>query len=224
MENLQGVARWRYPDGGGSFVATSRFAEDLMVSSRAGTVDDYLSELPPARRDVVAAVRDVVRRHVPDGYRESMYFGMIGWCIPLERYPETYNGQPLGYVALAAQKNHYALYLTCAYQDPAELAWLEEAWRRAGLRLDIGKSCLRFRSLEELPLDAVGEFVARTPPEKLIAQYEAVHAASAGGTAAGRGSSTRPTKKRRATSEREAKTGTPQRTSKQRPAVRKRAR
>ena len=152
-----------------------------MVSSRAGTVDDYLSDLPAERRAVVAAVRDVVRRHLPGGYRESMHFGMIGWCVPLERYPDTYNGQPLGYVALAAQKNHYALYLTCAYQDAGELAWLEEAWRRAGRRLDMGKSCVRFRALEELPLDVVGAFVARTPPEKFIAQYEAARSAATAG-------------------------------------------
>ena len=149
-----------------------------MVSSRAGTVEDYLSELPPERRAVVAAVLDVVRRHMPAGYREGMQYGMIGWCVPLERYPETYNGEPLFYAALAAQKHHYALYLSSAYQDPAELAWLEEAWGRAGCRLDMGKSCVRFRSLDGLPLDVVGAFVARTPAETFIARYEAARGAS----------------------------------------------
>jgi hypothetical protein len=195
-----------------------------MVSSRAGTVDDYLSDLPAERRAVVAAVRDVVRRHLPPGYRESMQFGMIGWCVPLERYPHTYNGQPLGYVALAAQKSHYALYLTGAYQDAGELAWLEEAWRRAGRRLDMGKSCLRFRALEELPLDVVGAFVARTPPEKFIAQHEAARAAAAAGTASRpttskRTSSKRPSSKR--TTSRSMSTS-PKRAGK-RPAARKRA-
>jgi hypothetical protein len=149
-----------------------------MVTSRAATVDEYLAELPPERRAVVSAVRDVVRRHMPAGYRESMQFGMIGWGIPLERYADTYNGQPLGYVALAAQKNHYSLYFSCAYQDPADLAWLEEAWSRAGRRLDMGKSCVRFQRLEELPLDVVGEFVGRTPPDAFIASYEKARATS----------------------------------------------
>lgn len=147
-----------------------------MASSRAATVDAYLDELPPERRAVVGAVLDVVRRHMPAGYAESMAFGMIGWGVPLARYPNTYNGQPLGYVALAAQKSHYALYLMCAYGDPGEAAWLADAFRRAGKRLDMGKSCLRFKKLEDLPLDAIGEFVARTPPDALIARQEAVRA------------------------------------------------
>jgi hypothetical protein len=144
-----------------------------MASSSAATVDAYLAELPPERRAVVSAVLDVVRRHMPAGYAESMAFGMIGWGIPLAVYPDTYNGQPLGYVALAAQKNHYALYLMCAYQDDAaEGAWLRDAFAKAGKKLDMGKSCLRFKKLEDVPLDVIGEFVARTPPERFIAQYE----------------------------------------------------
>jgi hypothetical protein len=147
-----------------------------MASSAASTVDAYLAELPAERRAVVGAVRDVVRRGIPAGYDEGMTFGMIGWCVPLARYPDTYNGQPLGYVALAAQKNHYALYLTCAYQDPAEAAWLADAFARAGKKLDMGKSCVRFRSLDDLPLDALAEFVGRTPPDAFIARHEAARA------------------------------------------------
>jgi uncharacterized protein YdhG (YjbR/CyaY superfamily) len=150
-----------------------------MASSQASTVEAYLDELPAERRAVVGAVRDLVRRSIPDGYAETMSFGMIGWCVPLARYPNTYNGQPLGYVSLAAQKNHYALYLTCAYQDPAEAAWLADAFARAGKKLDMGKSCLRFQSLDDLPLDAVAEFVGRTPPDAFIAQYEAARAGAA---------------------------------------------
>jgi hypothetical protein len=112
-----------------------------------------------------------------------MAFGMIGWGIPLARYPNTYNGQPLGYVALAAQKNHYALYLTCAYQDGEESRWLAEEFARAGKRLDMGKSCLRFRSLDDLPLESIGRFIARTPPDAFIAQYERARAEASGGRA-----------------------------------------
>ena len=154
-----------------------------MASSRAATVDAYLDELPPERRAVVRAVTEVVRRHLPAGYAEGMTYGMIGWTVPLARYPDTYNGQPLGYVALAAQKSYYALYLTCAYQAPTEAAWLAEAFRAAGKRLDMGKSCLRFKRLDDLPLDAIGEFVGRTPPDALIAQHEVARAGAAHGGA-----------------------------------------
>ena len=148
-----------------------------MAASAAATVDDYLAGLPEERRAVVRAVLDVVRRHMPAGYAESMAFGMIGWGVPLAVYPNTYNKQPLGYVALAAQKSHYALYLVSAYQDEAgEGAWLRDAFARAGKKLDMGKSCLRFRKLEDLPLDVIGAFVARTPPAEFVAQHERARA------------------------------------------------
>ena len=153
------------------------------MQSSAATVEQDLASLPADRRAVVSAVRDAVRRSMPDGYVEAMAFGMIGWGIPLARYPNTYNGQPLGYVALAAQKNHYALYLTCAYQDGEESRWLAEEFARAGKRLDMGKSCLRFRSLDDLPLESIGRFIARTPPDAFIAQYERARAEASGGRA-----------------------------------------
>ncbi len=143
-----------------------------MVRSEATTVRDYLAALPPERREVIAAVREVVVRNLPDGYREAMNWGMISYEIPLERYPETYNGQPLGYAALAAQKNHYALYLYCAYTDPEEEERLREGFQRAGKRLDMGKSCVRFKRLDDLPLEVIGAAVASTPPEAFIARYE----------------------------------------------------
>jgi hypothetical protein len=144
-----------------------------MAMSKASSVEEYLGELPAERRDVVAAVREVIVRNLPAGYRECMGFGMINYVVPLERYSETYNGQPLGYVALAAQKSHYALYLTCAYQDPEQDAWLRNAFAKAGKKLDMGKSCVRFKKLGDLPLDAIGELIARNPPDAFIAQHEA---------------------------------------------------
>ncbi|HYE95812.1 MAG TPA: DUF1801 domain-containing protein [Rubricoccaceae bacterium] len=144
-----------------------------MASSRAATVDAYLNELPEDRRAVVSAVRKVIKKNLPKGYQETMNWGMIVYEIPLERYPDTYNGQPLGYAALAAQKNYYALYLLGPYGDPAQRARLQEAFDRAGKKMDMGKSCLRFRRLEDLPLDVIGEVVASTPPEAWIAQVEA---------------------------------------------------
>ena len=143
-----------------------------MVSSAATTVEGYLASLPAERRAVVSAVREVVRRNLPDGYRESMSSGMIGYGIPLERYPDTYNGQPLCYAALAAQKHHYSLYLMCAYSDEGDSQRLRDAFARAGKKLDMGKSCVRFKSLDDLPLPAIGELVASVSPEQFIARYE----------------------------------------------------
>lgn len=150
-----------------------------MASSKATTVDAYLDELPEERRAVVSAVRDVVVQNLPAGYRETVGWGMITYCIPLEAYPDTYNKQPLGLAALAAQKNHYALYLNCVYQDPEQEAWLRDQFARAGKKMDMGKSCLRFKKLDDLPLDAIGELIASTPPERFIAQYEAARAQAA---------------------------------------------
>jgi uncharacterized protein YdhG (YjbR/CyaY superfamily) len=147
-----------------------------MATSNAATVEEYLAELPPERREVVSKVRDLVRRNLPKGYSETMSWGMISYGLPLSRYPNTYNGQPLGYVALAAQKNYYALYLTGPYMDPEQAKQLADAFQRTGKKMDMGKSCLRFKKLDDLPLDAVGRIIASTPPEDLIGHYERAHA------------------------------------------------
>lgn len=144
-----------------------------MARSAATTVDQYLAELPPERRAVVSKVRELVLRNLPAGYEERMNWGMISYEIPLERYPDTYNGQPLAYVALAAQKSYYALYLNCVYAGGERDAALRDAFEAAGKKLDMGKSCLRFRRVDDLALDAVGGVVASTPPEAYIALYEA---------------------------------------------------
>jgi hypothetical protein len=145
------------------------------MQSGARTVEQYLAELPPERREVVAAVRDLVNRHLPAGYSEAMAFGMIGWGIPLARYPDTYNGQPLCYVGLAAQKNHLSLYLMGCYADSEAEAGLRAGFAKAGKRLDMGKSCVRFKRLDDLALDAIAVAVASTPPERMIELAEASH-------------------------------------------------
>jgi hypothetical protein len=143
-----------------------------MVQSKAATVEEYLEELPEERREVVSAVRDMVLAHLPEGYEETMRWGMISYEIPLSRYPVTYNKQPLGYVALAAQKNYYSLYVLSCYQDSDDEAWLREQFRKAGKKLDMGKCCVRFKRVEDLPLEAIGEVISRTPPETTIERYE----------------------------------------------------
>lgn len=147
-----------------------------MASSKAKTVEEYLAELPGERRTVIASVRDLVNRHIPDGYVEAMNWGMIAWEVPLSRYPTTYNKQPLAYVALAAQKQYYALYLTVCYANSAQDVVLRNAYADAGKRLDMGKSCLRFKSPDDLLPEVIGAVIASTPVDTLIAQYEASRA------------------------------------------------
>lgn len=144
-----------------------------MASSTAVTVAAYLAELPAERRAVVSAVRDAVNACVPAGYAEAMAFGMIGWGVPLDRYPNTYNGQPLSLVGLAAQKNGYSLYLNCLYGSAEREEVLRAAYAESGLKLDMGKSCVRFRSLDGLLFEAIAPLIAATPVEALIAEYEA---------------------------------------------------
>jgi hypothetical protein len=144
-----------------------------MVQSKATTVKEYLDELPADRREEIAKVRSVVRKSLPKGYRETMNWGMISYEIPLERYPDTYNKQPLAYASLAAQKNFNALYLTGCYGDPKQRKRLEDAFRESGKKMDMGKSCLHFRRADDLPLDTIGEIIAGMPPEKMIEMYEA---------------------------------------------------
>ena len=143
-----------------------------MATSTAATVQDYLDELSEDRATVVAHVRDLVNADLPPGYVEGMLYGMITWMVPLETYPDTYNGKPLAYFCLAAQKNYCALYLMGVYQVPAQAAKLKAAFKAAGKKADMGKSCIRFRKPEDLPLETIGELVA-APVDAFIAQYEA---------------------------------------------------
>jgi Domain of unknown function (DU1801) len=143
-----------------------------MVHSAAPTVAAYLKSLPPERRTVIATVRKVIRRHLPKGYEEKMNWGMITWQVPLKRYPDTYNKQPLLFAAIAAQKNNYAVYLSCVYQHEASKRSLLDAYRKLGRKPDMGKSCVRFKKLEDLPLDAIGKIIAAAGVEDFIANYE----------------------------------------------------
>lgn len=143
-----------------------------MVSSKATTVDAYLASLPADRRAAIAAVREVILGHLPPGYEEGMQHGMIGYAIPLSRYPDTYNGQPLVIAALASQKQHMSLYLMGVYGDPEIEAWFTERYRASGKKLDMGKSCVRFKKLDDLPLDLIGEVIARVSVDEHIAAAE----------------------------------------------------
>lgn len=143
-----------------------------MVSSKAATVTDYLAELPADRRTEIGPVRDLINAALPDGYVEDMAWGMISWVIPLDRYPDTYNKQPLAYAALAAQKNSNSLYLNCVYASKERTERLKAAFAAAGKKLDMGKSCIRFKKAGDLALDVLRDEIASTAPDEYIRIYE----------------------------------------------------
>lgn len=148
-----------------------------MPTKAPATVAEYLRGLDPERRRAISAVRKTVNAHLPAGYKEGVTYGMIAWFVPLETFPGTYNGQPLCCAALAAQKNYNSLHLMAAYGNPKQLKVLQDGFARHGLKLNMGKGCLRFKSVDDLPLDVIGEVIASMPPQMLIDAHEAVHGA-----------------------------------------------
>jgi hypothetical protein len=142
------------------------------MQSKAKTAAQYLAELTPERREAISTVRKVILKNLPKGYEESMQYGMISYIIPLTRYPKTYNGQALGIAALASQKNYMALYLMNIYGDKKTEDWFRKRFRESGRKPDMGKSCIRFKKLDDLPLVVIGEAIARTSVEDFIALYE----------------------------------------------------
>ena len=142
-----------------------------MFSNNAKTVSEYLDALPDDRRAVVSKLRTFVRKHLPAGYKEQIGFGTITYAVPQTKLRDTYNGQPLCYAAIAANKNYYSLYLMNAYGDPKEAKKLVDGFKKHGKKLDMGKSCLRFKSLDDLPLDVVGDVIASTPVDAYVRSY-----------------------------------------------------
>ncbi len=142
------------------------------MTGQATTVEEYLAEQSLEKREALTTVRRIIQENLPEGYAEVMQYGMISYVIPLARYPKTYNKQPLAYLSLAAQKNYMSIYLMGCYSDPQEESWFVQRYRATGKRLDMGKACVRFRTLDDLPLDLVGEAVAMTSVEDFIGLYE----------------------------------------------------
>jgi uncharacterized protein YdhG (YjbR/CyaY superfamily) len=147
-----------------------------MDARGATTVEEHLARLPADRREAVARVREVVNANLPDGFEEGVQHGMISWYVPLARFPETYNGQPLAIAAIASQKSYMALHLVSVYGDPQLAAWFRDAFAKAGKRLDMGKGCVRFKAVDALPLDVIGETIRRVPLEVFLRRYEEVRA------------------------------------------------
>ena len=144
------------------------------MRSDAKTVDAYLAELPEERRKIISAVRKVILANLPAGYEEAMNWGMITYQVPLRVYPDTYNKKPLMYAALASQKNHMAVYLTSIYMDEASREAFEAEYAATGKRYDVGKSCVRFRKLEDLPLAVIGRAIAQTEMSEYVEKVKAV--------------------------------------------------
>ncbi|RZV48807.1 MAG: DUF1801 domain-containing protein [Acidimicrobiales bacterium] len=142
------------------------------MQSSATTVKDYLAELPEERRKAISKVRAVIRKNLPKGIVETMNWGMITYEIPLKTVPDTYNGKPLMYAGLASQKNHMAVYLSNVYADPEITEWFLDAYKATGKKLDMGKSCVRFKKLENLPLEVIGEAIAHTSLEDFVELYD----------------------------------------------------
>jgi hypothetical protein len=146
------------------------------MKSSVRTVDEYLASLPADRREAISAVRKVILKNLPQGYEERISYGMIGYVVPHSIYPAGYHCDPtlpLPYANLASRKNHMAFSLMTVYGDPATQKWFRAAWKSAGKKLDMGKCCVRFKKLEDIPLDVVGQAVARVPVKKYISRIEA---------------------------------------------------
>ena len=133
-----------------------------MVSTSTTTPSDYLASLPQDRREVISALRDLILDNLPEGYEETINWGMLSYEVPLEIYPDTYNKKPLSYIGLAAQKNYNSLYLMSVYQDPADYQELMDAFAAMGVKPDMGKSCIRFKSLDQIPLETISRLIAKT--------------------------------------------------------------
>jgi hypothetical protein len=140
--------------------------------SNVKTPAQYIASLPADRAKTIATVRALVNKHIPRGYDECLVWGTIGWTIPLSRYPDTYNKQPICYVALSSQKNYCSLYLMGAFWSASQLEQLKAAFKAAGKKLDMGKCCVHFESPDDLPLEAIGKLIAEISSETWIEMYE----------------------------------------------------
>lgn len=167
------------------------------MQSKAKTVAEYIASLPSDQREVLAAVRTVILANLDNGFQEAMQYGMVGYSVPHSRFPAGYHcdpKQPLPFAALAAQKNYFALHLMGLYMNPDELKWFTQAWKASGKKLDMGKACVRFKKLDDVALDVVGEAFRRISADAWIATYEASLAGNAQRKATAKKATAKPAK------------------------------
>ncbi len=142
------------------------------MTTTATTVQDYLASLTPEQRSVIDPVRSLILSHLPSGFVETINWGMLSYEVPLEIYPHTYNKKPLNYIGLAVQKQYYSLYLMPAFMEKSVYQTLKNAFESAGKKLSLGKSCIRFKKVEDLPLDLIDSIIASHSVESFISAYE----------------------------------------------------
>ena len=165
----------------------------------------YLDALPPDRREALEAVHDVIERNLPTGYEGGMQYGMPAWFVPHAVHPDGYHcdpSQPVPFVSIASQKKHIGLYFFCVYLDADLQAWFEAEWRKTGKRWDAGKSCVRVKGLEDIPLPLIGKLIKKMPVKKFLAIYEAIRPATKAkptGKATGKKAAIRKTVKKKTT-------------------------
>jgi Domain of unknown function (DU1801) len=144
----------------------------MKPAANVKTPAQYIASLPADRAKTIATVRAFVNQHIPRGYEECMVWGSIGWTIPLSRYPDTHNKQPILYVGTSSQKNYCVLYLMGAFWSASQLQQLKAAFAAAGKKLDMGGCCVNFKSPDDLPLEAIGKLISAISSEKWIEMYE----------------------------------------------------
>lgn len=146
------------------------------MQSSAKTVDQYIDELPEERKKAVAELRKVIKKNIPKGFQEGMGYGMAGYVVPHSIYPAGYHCDPklpLPFIGFASQKNFIAIYHMGIYADPKLLKWFTEAHAKASpKKLDMGKSCLRYKKPEDIPYELIGQLVSKMTPEEWIEIYE----------------------------------------------------
>jgi len=149
------------------------------MQSKAKTVDEYIETLPEDRQKAVNDIRKVVNKNLPKGFEEMMSYGMMGWAVPHELYPNGYHcdpKQPLPFMGIASQKNFISVYSMCLYSDDKLLKWFQKEWpKHSSRKLDMGKSCIRFKKIDDIPLKLIGELASKVTPAQWIEIYEATY-------------------------------------------------
>ena len=145
---------------------------ERMVKERpALTVNQWLASVPAERKDAINAVRDAVNEHLPRGYEESVDWGMLAWVVPLATLPNTHNGHPLLLAALGAHRKLMTIYLMSVYDDPTLRREFQTAYKKTGKKLNMGGCCVHFKKLDDLPLDVVGNTIARVAVGQYVERY-----------------------------------------------------
>ena len=145
------------------------------MQSKATTVAQYIKQLPEDRRKAIEAVRAIILKNMDPDFQETMAYGMIGYNVSHKIYPNGYHcdpKQPLPFAGLASQKNYMSLYLCAAYGDTSIEEWLRKEFDKAGKKLDMGKCCIRFKKVEDLPLTVIAEAFKKVKVVEFIASYE----------------------------------------------------